>query len=47
MALHPVLHEKLMAGLEVVSLEGLTRRQAQLPPIKNKVHTVLGMRRVG
>lgn len=47
MALHPVLQEKLSAGLEPVKLEGLTRRDAQLPALKNKVHTVLGMRRVG
>ncbi|WP_447973887.1 ATP-binding protein [Nitrospira sp. Kam-Ns4a] len=47
MALHPVLQEKLTAGLEPVRLEGLTRRDARLPAIRNKVHTVLGMRRVG
>ena len=47
MALHPVLQEKLTAGLEPVRLEGLTPRDARLPAIKNKVHTVLGMRRVG
>ncbi|RMH07785.1 MAG: ATP-binding protein [Nitrospirae bacterium] len=47
MALHPVLQEKLAAGLEPVSLEGLTRRDVALPAIRNKVHTVLGMRRVG
>jgi predicted AAA+ superfamily ATPase len=47
MALHPVLQEKLVAGLEPIRLEGLTPRDAQLPAIKNKVHTVLGMRRVG
>ena len=46
-ALHPVLQEKLVAGLEPVKLEGLTPRDARLPAIKNKVHTVLGMRRVG
>jgi predicted AAA+ superfamily ATPase len=47
MALHPVLQEKLIMGLEPVGLEGLTPRDARLPAIKNKVHTVLGMRRVG
>lgn len=47
MALHPILQEKLTAGLEPVRLEGLTRRDARLPAITNKVHTVLGMRRVG
>ncbi|GIU99626.1 MAG: hypothetical protein KatS3mg014_1242 [Actinomycetota bacterium] len=46
-ALHPVLREKLAAGLEPVVVEGLTRRDAVLPAIRNKVHTVLGMRRVG
>jgi hypothetical protein len=47
MALHPVLQEKLAAGLEPVSAEGWTRRDTRLPAIRNKVHTVLGMRRVG
>ena len=47
MPLHPVLQEKLTAGLEPVKLEGLTPRDARLPAIENKVHTVLGMRRVG
>ncbi len=28
-------------------LEGLTRRDARLPELPNKVHTVPGMRRVG
>ena len=46
MALHPVLQEKLNAGLEPVRLEA-TPRDARLPEIENKVHTVLGMRRVG
>lgn len=47
MALHPVLQEKLIAGLVPVRLEGLTPRDALLPAIKNKLHTLLGMRRVG
>jgi hypothetical protein len=47
MALHPVLQEKLVAGLEPVRVEGLTLRDARLPAIRNKVHTVLGMRGVG
>ncbi|GAB4118348.1 MAG: ATP-binding protein [Acidobacteriota bacterium] len=47
MALHPVLQERLNAGLEPVNPEGMTQREARLPAIKNKVHTVLGMRRVG
>ncbi|NGO39043.1 AAA family ATPase [Limisphaera ngatamarikiensis] len=46
-ALHPVLQEKLTAGLEPVSVEGWTRRDTRLPAIRNKVHTGLGMRRVG
>jgi len=36
-----------MTGLEPPSLEGVTPRDTRLPAIKNKVHTVLGMRRVG
>lgn len=47
MALHPVLQEKLSAGLEPVRLEGLTRMDVQLPALKNKVDTVVGIRRVG
>lgn len=47
MLLHPVLQEKLIAGLEPVVVKGITRRDVTLPPIRNKVHTVLGMRRVG
>lgn len=47
MALHPVVQEKLTAGMEPVALEGLTARDTRLPAIRNKVHTVLGMRRVG
>jgi predicted AAA+ superfamily ATPase len=47
MTLHPVLREKLAVGLEPVSSEGWTRRDTRLPAIRNKVHTVLGMRRVG
>jgi predicted AAA+ superfamily ATPase len=47
MALHPVLQEKLTAGLAPVSEEGWTPRDTGLPAIHNKVHTVLGMRRVG
>jgi predicted AAA+ superfamily ATPase len=47
MELHPVLREKLVSGLEPVQLVGVTRRDARLPAIQNKVHTVLGMRRVG
>jgi predicted AAA+ superfamily ATPase len=47
MALHPVLQEELIAGLEPVKLEDLTPRDARLPAINHKVHTVPGMRRVG
>ena len=47
MSLHPVLQEKLTAGLDLVSAEGWPRRDARLPAIRNKVHTALGMRRVG
>ncbi len=45
--LHPVLQEKLNEGVRVVHNEGITPRDLKLPPIKNKVHTVIGMRRVG
>ncbi len=47
MLLHPVLQEKLTAGLEPIVLEGMTRRDVKLPPIRDKVHTVIGMRRAG
>lgn len=47
MSLHPVLREKLEAGIQPVALTGLTRRDVRLPALSNKVHAVVGMRRVG
>jgi uncharacterized protein len=46
MALHPVLQEKLNIALER-STAVATRREAVLPNVSNKVHTVIGMRRAG
>ena len=47
MNLHPVLLEKLNAGLEPARLLDLTPRDVRLPEIAGKVHAVIGMRRVG
>jgi len=47
MALHPVLEEKLNAALAPGSAAPMTRRDAALPEIPNKVHAVTGMRRAG
>ena len=47
MMIHPVLKEKMQAGIKPVSLTGITRRDVQLPSIERKVHAVVGMRRVG
>lgn len=47
MSLHPVLAEKLSAALEPVAAPTLTRRDARLPHVPNKVHAVIGMRRAG
>lgn len=47
MALHPVLEEKLNTALAPASAEPMTRRDAALPQIPNKVHAVTGMRRAG
>ena len=44
--LHPVLEEKLVAALQPVRFEA-TRRDATLPRVPNKVHSVIGMRRAG
>jgi hypothetical protein len=41
------LKEKLFLGFEPVELKDITPRDTRLPPIQNKVYTVLGMRRVG
>ncbi len=47
MDLHPVLLERLNAGLEPVRLPALTPRDVRLPEIEGKAHAVIGMRRVG
>jgi len=47
MSLHPVLAEKLSAALAPSSSMALTRRDARLPLVPNKVHAVIGMRRAG
>jgi len=47
MALHPVLEEKLNAALVPGQAAPMTRRDATLPKIPNKVHAVTGMRRAG
>ena len=47
MALHPVLEEKLNAALAPGPTASMTRRDAALPEIPNKVHAVTGMRRAG
>ncbi|MBM4047508.1 MAG: ATP-binding protein [Planctomycetes bacterium] len=44
---HPVLLEKLNAGLEPARLPQLTPRDARLPKVAGKAHAVIGMRRVG
>ena len=47
MTLHPVLEEKLNSALAPGPAEPMTRRDATLPEIPNKVHAVTGMRRAG
>lgn len=47
MSLHPVLREKLEAGLLPALKIGSTLRDARLPALPNKVYAVIGMRRVG
>ena len=47
MTLHPVLEEKLNAALAPAAVQTLTRRDAALPKLPNKVHAVTGMRRSG
>ncbi len=47
MPLHPVLIEKLNAAIEATPPAPFTRRDARLPAIPNKVHSVIGMRRAG
>lgn len=47
MPVHPILAEKLTAALLPVVPIALTRRDARLPDIPDKVHVVIGMRRSG
>jgi predicted AAA+ superfamily ATPase len=47
MPLHPVLAEKLNAALEPAAPTPLTPRDARLPEVPGKVHSVIGMRRAG
>jgi predicted AAA+ superfamily ATPase len=47
MALHPVLAEKLQSALRAIPARTLTRRDARLPAVAGKVHSVIGMRRAG
>jgi len=45
--LHPVLAEKLADTLTLISPQSLTRRDARLPAVKGKVHSVIGVRHAG
>ncbi len=47
MSLHPVLADKLRAALAQAEPAARTRRDARLPAVPGKVHSVIGMRRVG
>lgn len=47
MALHPVLADKLRLALDPVTATPRTRRDARLPGVAGKVHSVIGMRRAG
>src|SRR5215471_7820252 len=47
MPLHPVLADKLHAALRTTPLRTWTRRDALLPGVAGKVHSVIGMRRAG
>ncbi|MGH7151365.1 MAG: ATP-binding protein [Planctomycetota bacterium] len=47
MPVHPVLLEKLNAALEPARPWTFTRRDARLPAVAGKVHSVIGMRRAG
>jgi len=47
MTLHPVLIDKLNSALERAREEPFTRRDARLPAVPGKVHSVIGMRRAG
>ena len=47
MPLHSILNEKLNEGIDPRPLPKMTLRDAKLPPVPGKAHTVIGMRRVG
>ena len=47
MPLHPVLADKLRVALEPIAPTARTRRDARLPAVPRKVHSVIGMRRAG
>lgn len=47
MPLHPVLADKLQSALRAIPARTLTRRDAHLPAVAGKVHSVIGMRRSG
>ena len=47
MTLHPVLAEKLSTALAQAPPFTLTRRDARLPAVTGKVHTIIGMCRAG
>ena len=47
MPLHPVLADKLNATLTAAPAAPFTARDARLPAISGKVHSVIGMRRAG
>lgn len=47
MPLHPVLAERLHLAAAPAAPYALTRRDARLPAIAGKVHSVIGMRRAG
>lgn len=47
MNLHPILNEKLSSALLPLENKTLTRRDALLPQLPDKVHAVIGMRRAG
>ncbi len=46
-ALHPILLDMLNAAIALRQAQKLTRRDAALPAISGKVHSVIGMRRTG
>jgi hypothetical protein len=47
MPLHPVLADLFRVALAAAQPLPRTRRDARLPPVPGKVHSVIGMRRAG